>query len=62
MMTLNVQFVDSTQAAIDSCFGCPQNPDVWANLGQVTTDDARWAAFYNALSPSAREHLPAPNS
>jgi hypothetical protein len=60
--TLNVQFADSTDVTIVSYFGGPQNPAAYANLGTVSTTDARWSTFYAALPASAQPGVPAPGA
>jgi hypothetical protein len=46
-MTQYVQFADSAQGAIQSVFGCPQDPDVYPNQGEVEDDDPRYLLFIN---------------
>jgi hypothetical protein len=60
-MLVNVNFADSTQAAITMYFGGPQPDDSYPNLGTVDTSDARWVAFYDSI-PFANAGLPAPTS
>jgi hypothetical protein len=60
--SINVQFSDATDATIIAYFGCPQNATVYPNQRTVTTSDARWATFYDALPASAQQGLPAPTS
>jgi hypothetical protein len=49
MMTVNVQFADSSETTIITYFGGPQDPDVFTNLGTVSTSDPRYKAFYDSL-------------
>lgn len=51
MQTVFVQFADSTDKAIISWFGSPQNPDDFPNYGTVQTDDPRYLAFYEQCYP-----------
>lgn len=60
MTTINVQFVDAADKEIISYFAAPQDPAGYANLGTVTTEDPRWATFYNSLPEIVRVGLPAP--
>lgn len=60
MTAVNVQFTDSKKTAICAYFGAPQDPVVYANLGQVDTSDARYAAFYNGQSAQFQAFLPSP--
>lgn len=62
MVTLNVQFADSKEQVIIAYFASPQDAAVYANSGTVSTDDARWAAFYRALPDEVAGYFPAPNS
>ncbi|SAJ91288.1 hypothetical protein UA11_04659 [Burkholderia multivorans] len=58
---VHVQFSDSDETTIVSYFASPQDPTVYANLGDVDTSDARWTAFYLAAGgPSSG--LPAATS
>jgi len=59
--TLYVQFSDSTQTAIITYFAGPQDPNVYPNLGTVTTGDARWKQFYDSLSDEMKFGLPQPS-
>ncbi|WP_343618835.1 hypothetical protein [Ralstonia sp.] len=60
MSTVNVQFTDSKKTTICAYFGAPQDPDVYANLGQIETTDARYVAFYNSQSAQFQAFLPNP--
>jgi hypothetical protein len=60
MDTLYVQFEDSSSTKIISYFGCPQDPDVWPNQGEVTLSDARWSAYYDSIPPTMQKSLPTP--
>lgn len=44
-MTIHVQFEDETEANICTVFCGPQDPEVWANLGEVEQDDPRYVEF-----------------
>jgi hypothetical protein len=48
-----VQFSDSTKDEIVSAFGCPQDPEVWPNQGQIDPTDARWTTFAAKFPASA---------
>lgn len=58
---LNVQYADSTEAAIVSYFGCPQ-PSSCPSQGVVAASDTRWATFYNSLPLQAQQNLPPPTA
>jgi len=62
MDTLNVQFIDTTQATICSYFASPQSPDDFPNLGTVETSDARWITYYDQQGAQLQQYLPAPTS
>lgn len=57
-----VQFADKTKKTIVAVFAVAQDANVYANLGEVTADDPRYQAFYNALPSAAQDGLPAPVS
>lgn len=50
MATKHVQFADESQEQIVSVFGCEQDPEVFANLGEVEEDDPRLVAFMAPLN------------
>lgn len=62
METLNVQFSDATDTVIKSYFGSPQDPEIYANLGTVSTDDAMWKTFYDSQPEFSQQYLPAPTT
>lgn len=41
----HVQFNDGTKTVIVASFGCPQDPEVFPNQGEVDNDDPRYLAF-----------------
>ncbi|WP_157636146.1 hypothetical protein [Burkholderia ubonensis] len=59
---VNVQFADSTDAAVISYFGSPQNPSVYSNLGEIDPSDPRWKTYYDQQTSSVQAALPAPIS
>lgn len=59
-MDINVQFSDKTESTITTLFGGPQSPDDFDFLGEVNVNDARYIAFYDALSESSKMSLPKP--
>lgn len=60
--TLYVQFSDSSETAIITYFGGPQPDGAYSNYGSLDTSDARWKAFYDAMSGAGYgEGLPPPN-
>ena len=52
---IHVQFTDATRSSIAAAFSCPQDPEVYENLGQVAAGDSTWITYINALPPSLRE-------
>lgn len=42
-----VQFSDNSKVKIISVFGCPQDPQVWPNQGEVEEEDPRLIDFLN---------------
>jgi hypothetical protein len=49
-----VQFTDNTDTVICSVFASPQDPNAWANLGEVEDNDPRLVLFLNpGASPEA---------
>lgn len=50
MTTVYVQFSDATKTNVISVFGCPQDPSVWPNQGEIDSADARYQAFINPAS------------
>jgi hypothetical protein len=61
MSTINVQFSDSTKSIIVAYFASPQDPDIWENLGEVDTSDARWKAYFDKQDASLQQKLPTPS-
>ncbi|GMG89679.1 hypothetical protein Cmtc_08990 [Cupriavidus sp. TKC] len=45
MEKIYVQFADATEKTIASVFGAPQDPEVYANLGEIDDADPRYLAF-----------------
>ena len=45
MATIHVQFADASKSKVVSVFAGPQDPDYFANLGEVADDDPRYLAF-----------------
>ncbi|MBN3813286.1 hypothetical protein, partial [Paraburkholderia sp. Ac-20347] len=60
MNTVNVQFSDSGEETVISCFGTPQDPVEWPNQGVLDSSDARWKAFYDTLPSWVQVTLPSP--
>lgn len=61
MVTLNVQFADSTEQAVVAYFACPQDATAYPNQGQVPSSDARYETFFNAQPESMQKGLPSPD-
>lgn len=60
-MILNVQFADDTEEVIIAYFGSPQDPNFYANLGEVDSSDPRWHAYVDSLPEWIKPMLPAPD-
>lgn len=60
MSEINVQFTDNTEKVIQTYFSSPQDPSVYDNLGTITTDDARWKAYFDAIPFASMSGLPSP--
>jgi len=50
MATVYVQFTDSTETAVSTVFGCPQDPNVYPNQAAIPDTDPRYQAFLNPVS------------
>jgi hypothetical protein len=50
MSKVYVQFTDSTQTAVKSIFGCPQDTAAYPNQGTLDPSDARYQAFIDPSS------------
>ena len=61
-MKIYVQFSDQASTQIVSVFASPQDPDVFANYGEVDDSDARWGIYYTSLDAVTRVRLPAPTN
>lgn len=48
-MQVFVQFKDATEAVVIAAFGCPQDPAVYPNAGEIADDDPRYVAFVATL-------------
>lgn len=59
-MLLNVQFSDETETVIISHFGAQQDPELWPNQGELSSEDPRWKAYFDAQAPFTKEMLPKP--
>ncbi len=57
-----VNFTDSTQKNISDVFCGPQDETIYPNQGTVAASDARWAAYYAAVTPAMRVGLAVPTS
>ncbi|CAJ2712687.1 Uncharacterised protein [Burkholderia pseudomallei] len=55
-----VQFSDSTNTTIVSCFANAQNPAAFPNQGSVSASDARYKTYFNGLPEFAQTLLPPP--
>lgn len=55
-----VQFSDSTDTTIVSCFANAQNPMAFPNQGSVNASDARYKAYFYSLPAFAQTLLPPP--
>jgi hypothetical protein len=53
MTAINVQFSDPTEKVITSVFGCPQDPEVWPNQGQIDSSDPRYLVFIDPAATTA---------
>ena len=54
MSIVFVQFESEKETVVISVFGCPQDPEVWPNQGEVEEDDPRYQAFIHPeLQPAA---------
>ncbi len=55
-----VQFADSSEKAIIACFANQQDPDVFANQGEVDLTDSRYKTYFDSLPLMAQAGLPPP--
>ncbi len=62
MSQIFVQFTNSSDEVILSCFGSPQEGDSWPNQGTVDNSDPRWVVFYNEQSILFQRILPTPEN
>ncbi len=62
MVTLYVQFTDSTETVVSSVFPCPQDADLYPNQGEMETSDARYKAFFESLPPVSQTYIPRPGT
>ena len=62
MKTVYVQFSDGTETAISSVFDYAQDESQWKNQGQIPSDDPRYKAFYNSLSPLVQQSMITPGT
>jgi hypothetical protein len=60
MSTINVQFSDSSEAAIKAIFCGPQDASYFPNQGNVDATDARWKTYYESLPPALQGFVPSP--
>lgn len=60
MTEICIQFSDSTETAIVSYFGSPQDPEVFQNYAQIDTSDTRWKAYFDEQTPEIQANLPQP--
>ena len=62
MTQIYVQFEDTTDEVVVSCFGGPQDETVWSNQSIVDSSDLRWKAYYDKQAFTIQQMLPAPTA
>ena len=62
MQTVYVQWTDATAKAVLSVFSCQQDAATYPNQAAVPSNDARYAAYYNALPAVVQTGLIAPGA
>lgn len=62
MNEIHVLFADTSEKAIVAAFGCPQEVEGQMPTTRITTDDPRWAEYWELLPDGVKPLFPAPGA